>query len=432
MHCIAGKYEVITELGTGGTGVVYLVRHTDLGVSYALKVLNRELSEDEHFIESFKREAEVLLRFSHPGTTQLRDFGRTEDGHYYFAMDYCDGVSLKEILDRDGPYPIKRALNITLEILDVLRAAHEQGIVHRDIKPANTMIREQEDGLEIVQVLDFGTALIKKQLESDESHAVVGTPCYMSPEQASGERDLDSRSDLYSVGILLYELLTGDVPFEGETVVQTLLMQVTQPPAPFAALYGIPEEVEQLVLKALEKSPEKRFQSAIQFTKACKEVLKSAEQWGRAKRVEAKEETAVASPSTEQSGAAPEELRILCLDDNEMILHILQHILEREGYTVFTAIDCSSIHNYLFNEQIDLLISDINMPGMPGTKICKMLKSEMDELKIILFSNIADRDLKKQSQESNADGWISKNTKPEEWLTEIKRIIKQQNESAPS
>lgn len=423
MHIIAGKYEILTELGTGGTGVVYLVRHIDLGVSYALKVLNRELSEDDHFIESFKREAEVLLRFSHPGTTQLRDFGRTEDGLYYFAMDYCDGVSLKEILERDGPYPIKRALNIVLEILDVLRAAHEQGIVHRDIKPANTMIREQEDGLEIVQVLDFGTALIKKQLESDASHAVVGTPCYMSPEQASGERDLDNRSDLYSVGILLYELLTGDVPFEGQTVVQTLLMQVTQPPAPFAVMYGIPQEVEKLVLKALEKKPEKRFQSAMEFSKACQKVLESAEQWVNPISLSSTKSSSSQSGDLKEKNDAPEELRILCLDDNEMILHILQHILEREGYTVFTALDCSSIHSYLFNEHIDLLISDINMPGMPGTKICKMLKSEMDDLKIILFSNIADRDLKKKSQESNADGWISKNTKPEEWLTEIKRIV---------
>jgi len=425
MKLIAKKYEVVHQLGKGGMGDVYLVRHADLGVSYALKLLNRELSEDARFIERFKLEAEVLLRFSHPGTTQLRDFGKTEDGLHYIAMDYCDGVPLKDILERDGPYPVKRALELIIEVLDVLEAAHQQGIVHRDIKPANLVVEEKNGITERLRVLDFGTALIKKHIGQKEAdQGILGTPCYMSPEQAAGEIDLDHRSDIYSTGVLLYELLSGEVPFEGETVVQTLIMHLTQPPPSFASTYGIPEEVEEVMHRALAKKREERFQSCTEFSKACTEVITSLSRGSTGvttKKTEKEKPKVTEAP--QQSSAEQRGMKILCLDDNEMILHILEHILLKEGFQVFTAQDCSSIHDYLFQEKIDLLISDINMPGMPGTKICKLLKMEMEGLKVVLFSNIPDRELEKCSKENLADGWISKNTKPDTWLAEINRVV---------
>jgi len=422
MRLIADKYEVITELGVGGTGSVLLVRHTDLGVHYALKLLNRDLSEDRRFIETFKQEAEVLLHFSHPGTTQLRDFGRTEDDLYYLAMDYCDGLPLKDVLEKDGPYPVKRGIEICIQILSVLEAAHIKGIIHRDIKPANIMIERDAAGVEQVRVLDFGTALLKKHMGESAEVVAVGTPCYMSPEQAAGDGQLDHRSDIYAVGIVLYELLTGDVPYEGESIIQTLIMHLTQPPAPFAARYGIPHEVEGLVFRALSKKKEDRFESAAEFSKSCQAVLDKIKKDltpSGAIDLNKKESKEIVAPQQSEK----EQLKILCLDDNEMILHILQHILEKEGYKVFTALDCSSIHSFLFQEKIDLLVSDVQMPGMPGTKICKLLKKTMQELKVVLFSNIPERELKKCSEENLADGWISKHTKPDEWLAKIKEII---------
>jgi len=422
MKIIADKYETITELGVGGTGSVLLVRHADLGVHYALKLLNRNLSEDSRFIETFKQEAEVLLHFSHPGTTQLRDFGRTDDGLYYLAMDYCDGLPLKDVLEKDGPYPVKRGLEICIQILEVLEAAHAKGIIHRDIKPGNIMIERDAAGTEQVKVLDFGTALLKKHIGESTEVVAVGTPCYMSPEQAAGDGQLDHRSDIYSVGIVLYELLTGDVPYEGESIIQTLILHLTQPPAPFAARYGIPHEVEGLVFRALAKQSGDRFESAKDFSAACRDVIAQIQQRmspggvDHSSLPEAKEVQVSQADSQEQT-------KILCLDDNEMILHILKHILEKEGYKVFTALDCSAIHNFLFREKIDLLVSDVQMPGMPGTKICKLLKKSMEDLKVVLFSNIPERELKKCSEENLADGWISKHTKPDEWLTKIKAII---------
>jgi len=245
----------------------------------------------------------------------------------------------------------------------------------------------------------------------------------MSPEQAAGETGLDARSDIYSAGIVLYELLTGDVPFEGETVVQTLLMHLTQLPLPFGSRYGLPPAVESLVFRALEKRREDRYQSAQEFHEACGRVLAELRSPAQQQASGSRETTVVRAETESKNGADSQELRILCLDDNEMILHILQHILEKEGYKVFTALDCSAIHRFLFQEKIDLLVSDVQMPGMPGTKICRLLKKSMKDLKVVLFSNIPERELEKCSKENFADGWVSKHSKPEDWLAEIKKVI---------
>lgn len=431
MTIIAGKYEVLKELGEGASGKVYLVKHTDLDVRYALKILDRSLSEHARFIERFKREAEVLLRFSHPGSIQVRDFGKTADGLYYMAMDFCQGISLKKVLEREGAFRPARALDILNQVLAVLVAAHKVGIIHRDIKPENIMLEVDDLGREVVKILDFGIAKLKESLDTNVSMTIegasIGTPQYMSPEQAAGEKDLDHRVDLYAAGILTYEMLTGAVPFKGQTVLQTLLMHLTQPVEPFAERMGFPDYLEALVLKALEKNREQRYQDAVAFGDACRKAIQMMSQPVVVAEAPTEE---IASDAVEESTEtekvvteAKEPLKILCLDDSEMILHIMKHILEQAGYEVFTANNASSIHSYLFTQNVKLLISDVQMPDLPGTKVCKMLKKSISDLKIVLFSNLPDRELEKLSEESNADGWISKNTKPAEWLEKINEII---------
>lgn len=433
MRFIAGKYETIKELGVGGTGTVYLVRHVDLEVHYALKLLNHSVSGDSRFIENFKREAELLLRFSHPGVTQLRDFGKTEDGFYYLAMDYVKGASLKERIEEVGPHSLVEAIRLVSEVLAVLQAAHEQGFTHRDIKPGNILIEKDLSGRERVKVVDFGTAQIKQHLEEGDEIEVVGTPCYMSPEQAAGESDIDARSDVYSVGILLYELLTGAVPFEAGTVVQTLLLHLTQEPTPFAERFAYPKKIESLVFRALAKNRENRFSSAKEFFQELSWFLgEISEEHMESAAPSKPKRSPVARTNLVISPVSTAETKILCLDDNEMILHILQHILEKEGYTVYTSLDCSSIHDYLFNEKIDLLVSDVQMPGMPGTKICRLLKKSMKELKVVLFSNIPERELAKHAKANFADGWVSKCTKPEEWLSTIQKVLAEETIIRPS
>ena len=206
MEIIADKYEVVREIGAGATGTVYLVKHKDLGVEYALKVLNRFLSNDQKFISRFRQEGEVLTRFTHPGSVQLRDFGKTSDGLYYMTMDYCEGTVLKDALKEKGKFEAKEALEIVRQTLEVLDASHKAGIIHRDIKPDNIMLANNEDGSLQVKIMDFGIAKIREGVDVSSTMTVegasVGTPQYMSPEQAGGESDLDHRVDVYSAGVV--------------------------------------------------------------------------------------------------------------------------------------------------------------------------------------------------------------------------------------
>jgi serine/threonine protein kinase len=418
MNTIAGKYEIIRELGQGGSGTVYLVKHVDLGVTYALKILKTELV-DQRFIDRFKREAEVLIRFNHPGSVALRDFGKTETGAYYMAMDFCDGTTLQQLIEAQGEVPLRRVIRILDQLLETLQAAHQAGIVHRDIKPENIMLEKAQDGSDVVRILDFGIAKLREQ-KNDSSRTMdgvsVGTPQYMSPEQASGEQNLDHRVDIYSLGCVVYEMLTGKPPFAGDTVLQTLIMHLTQPVPAFAQEYGFPNYVETFVCKALEKNREHRYQSAGDFLTALRKLKETIFPPTR-------ETPSVQAVASDQDATSKRVTKILCLDDSEMILHIFKHILEEKGFTVFTASNSSAVHQYLFQEKVDLLVTDVQMPDIPGTKVCRMLKKTIPELKVILFSNLPERELEHMSVESKADGWISKNTKPKEWVEKIVDVL---------
>lgn len=423
---IAGKYDVVRELGKGSFGKVFLVKHAILKIPYALKLLNRSLIEDEVFIERFKQEAAILQRFSHPGSIQLRDFGQTEDGQYYMAMDFCEGKLLSAVIEEHGKLAPLEALDIIQQVLIVLEAAHEFGIVHRDIKPENVMVLKNDANENVIKILDFGVAKLKMDLPTDSGSTVkgtsIGTPHYMSPEQAAGEGDLDTRADIYSVGIMLYEMLTGEVPFRGETVLLTLLMHITRPPKPFASRMGLSQSLEDLVFKAIEKDRDRRFGTVVEFLRACAAV----EEELRSGSVKRSAPASKASPQPDELGPVPPgATKILCLDDNEMVLQILKYVLSQQGYEVFTATEYSTIHEYLFDKKANLLLCDVQMPGVPGTKVCKMLKESLHDLKIALFSNLPVRDLEKLARESHADDWISKNDGPDHWLKRIKEILAQ-------
>lgn len=433
MQIIAGKYEVVRELGEGSTGVVYLVRHIDLKIEYALKLLSQNLHSDKTVIERFKDEAAALEALDHPGVVKLRDFGKTADDQYYMTLDFCPGSPLRKLVEERGAFDPGDALRIMIQILDILSTAHEAGIIHRDIKPDNIMLTTDRDGVEVVKILDFGIARLRRRgdIRITIEGVPIGTPEYMSPEQAAGELHIDHRTDLYSSGVLMYELLTGRAPFDSDTVIQILLLHLSQPPPPMNLPLSIPALVENITLKALHKNRDDRFASAAEFKAACEEALELLENdkqepaqipQGRVGKIlkEVKPGVFIPTPPPERAGSAA---RILCLDDDEMILDILKHILQREGYEVFTVTDTSLMHHYLFQEQIDLLISDIQMPGIAGTKVCEMLKATMKDLKVILFSNLPQEDVQKASVESQADSWISKHTKPDTWLEVIREVL---------
>lgn len=425
---IAGKYEIIKPLGEGCSGTVYLVKHRELDILYALKLLNSYLSHDTSFIERFKREASVLERFAHPGTVRLRDFGRTEEGLYYMTMDYCPGYLLKEPLEQGYHFSVDETLEIMMQVLDTLEAAHHVGVIHRDIKPENIMLEEREDGTKFARILDFGIAKIRSEMEVTGSVTIVGaslgTPQYMSPEQANGEVMIDHRADIYSAGILMYELLTGRVPFLGKNVVQTLLMHVMRDPDPFDPSLNIPPLVQDIVFRALRKEPSDRYQSAADFRSSCAMALTAKVQQGKVPEAAPvnplPSESQTHLQATSRQSGKP---RILYLDDDQVLLNIVKFMMETQGFELLTSTNPSEVHRYIFDNELDLLITDVNMPGIPGTKVCSMIKEVLPELKIVLFSNLDERDLARSCNECNADGWISKNWKPDVWISRVRDLV---------
>jgi beta-lactam-binding protein with PASTA domain len=251
-----GRYRIVRRLGSGGMANVYLAEDQELGRRVAIKILNDRHAADEQFVERFRREAKNAASLSHPNIVSIYDRGEAE-GTYYIAMEYLDGRTLKELIVRNGPAPIRRAIAYAREVLSALRVAHRQGIVHRDIKPHNVLV----DSEGRLKVTDFGIARAGAS-QMTEVGSIIGTAQYLSPEQARGST-VDHRSDIYSLGIVLYELLTGVAPFSGDTPLEIAMKHLSAVPEPPSAKRAeIPEDLDMIVLRALAKDPESRYQSA--------------------------------------------------------------------------------------------------------------------------------------------------------------------------
>ncbi len=250
------RYVIKRKLGSGGMADVYLAEDQELGRRVALKLLNDRHAADEQFVERFRREAQSAAGLNHPNIVSIFDRGRAE-GTYYIAMEYLDGRTLKELLVRNGPTPIPIAIDYARQILGALSFAHRNGIIHRDIKPHNIVVGG--DGR--LKVTDFGIARSGAS-QMTEAGSIVGTAQYLSPEQARGA-PVDPRSDLYSLGIVLYEMLTGHVPFTGDTPVEIAMKHLSQVPEPPSKLRpDVPHDLDAVVMRALAKDPDQRYASA--------------------------------------------------------------------------------------------------------------------------------------------------------------------------
>jgi serine/threonine-protein kinase len=252
-----GRYLIIRKLGSGGMANVYLAMDQELGRRVAIKILDDRHARDAQFVERFRREAQNAAGLSHPNIVSIYDRGDSE-GTYYIAMEHVEGRTLKELLVARGPSPLGIAIDYTRQILSALRFAHRNGIVHRDIKPHNVIV----DGDGRVKVMDFGIARAGAASQMTEAGSIIGTAQYLSPEQARGA-PVDQTSDLYSTGIVLYELLTGSVPFTGETPVEIAMKHLSQAPVPPSTHRPeVPRDLDYVVLRALAKDPAGRYHSA--------------------------------------------------------------------------------------------------------------------------------------------------------------------------
>ncbi len=251
-----GRYRIMRKLGTGGMANVYLAEDQELGRRVAIKILDDRHAGDDQFVERFRREAKNAASLSHPNIVSIYDRGEAE-GTYYIAMEYLDGRSLKELIVSRGPAPVNIAIDYAQQILAALRFAHRHGIVHRDIKPHNVLV----DAEGRLKVTDFGIARAGAS-QMTEAGSIIGTAQYLSPEQAKGS-PVDQTSDLYSVGVVLYELLTGTVPFSGDTPVEIAMKHLSSVPDPPSAHRAeIPRDLDYVVMRALAKDPTERYQSA--------------------------------------------------------------------------------------------------------------------------------------------------------------------------
>ena len=267
---LADRYHVLKKLGEGGMGRVYLAEHVKMGRKSAIKVLNPTMVYDPDAVARFNREAANASRITHPNVCAIYDFGETPEGLIYLAMEFIEGEPLTDLLAREGALPPRRAALVCTQVADALQAAHDLGIVHRDLKPDNIMLTRGRDGSDVVKVVDFGIA---KAVGGDDSQKVtktglvIGTPEFMSPEQLAGDK-LDGRSDIYSLALVLFKMVTGKLPFEASTVQETMIQRLTDEPLTLAAArpdLRFPSGFQETLDAGLTRSPVDRYQTAAKF-----------------------------------------------------------------------------------------------------------------------------------------------------------------------
>ncbi len=272
-QALNGRYQLISVVGSGGMAQVYKARDNVLGRIVAVKLLREQYTGDGQFVVRFRREAQAAANLAHPNIVNVYDVGQDGDLHY-IVMEYVAGASLKEVITSAAPFPANKAATIAIQILAGLEYAHRNGLIHRDIKPQNVMIGP--DGT--VKVTDFGIAKSVSDLGLTEAGLALGTAHYFSPEQAKGERVVPA-SDIYAVGVTMYEMLTGKLPFESDSIMGLAYKHISEPPKPIRELIpSVPPRLEAIVMKALSKDPTERFASAAEMEKALRAMLAGGQQ----------------------------------------------------------------------------------------------------------------------------------------------------------
>ena len=262
---LAGKYRIDEVISEGGMGTVYRATHILMDKRVAIKVLQPSLAADSVVVARFSREARAASRISHPHAISVTDFGESEDGIVFLVMEFLHGKTLKEIIRSNGPLPLPRVVEIMRQVCGALEAAHAENVIHRDLKSDNIMLIDVAEG-DWVKVLDFGIAKIQEPAGQDPGltspDLIIGTPQYMSPEQCTQTSEIDARSDVYSLGVILYELLAGHVPFTGESSTTIMFKHLQEAPPDLQSVRGdLPRVVAEVVGRALAKQPQDRFQT---------------------------------------------------------------------------------------------------------------------------------------------------------------------------
>ncbi|MBI4532494.1 MAG: protein kinase [Candidatus Melainabacteria bacterium] len=382
---LAEKYEIISRLGAGGMSVVYKARHKLMDRLVAIKMLHARLVKDQATIMRFQQEAKALSRLNHPNLVTAFDFGLLSEGQPYLVMDFVEGESLEELLDKNGPQSADWCVALTMQVCRALAHAHQMGVLHRDLKPGNIILARTPKGSTVAKVVDFGLATFLPESgvafqKLTNVNEVPGSPLYMSPEQCRG-RELDLRSDIYSLGCVMHEVLTGLPPFVGADWMETMQKQVYETPAPLCStlpILEIPCRLEEIVLKCLTKDPGERYQSMEQL----RLDLEAA-------RAPAKMTPSVMLPIPKELAEKEKALSLMVVEDLESQReHVVKLIKEKVPGPLQIHEATNGLEALKLFEQVhpDMIVSDISMPEMNGIKMAQQIWSKSPQTKILFWS----------------------------------------------
>lgn len=410
---LRNRYEIVEHLGDGSTATVYKALDARLGRDVAIKLLLPHVRETTR--KRFIQEATAAAQLNHPNIMAIFDID--EDGDKMFlVVEYVEGVSLTHYI----PSKTEVVVDLGLQIAQALQYAHEREIIHRDIKPANIKVTPEGK----IKIMDLGLALPRDATRVTAHGMVIGTPAYLSPEQAQGLK-LDHRTDIYSLGIVLYEMATGQLPFNADDIGALLLQQVKQPPPPPRLIVSeLPVALENVILKALEKNPVRRFQSCGAMATALQAVIQSEE-------VDSESETLKSRPSwadtlqTEQPKRSGRTLRVILADDHTLLRRSLANLLEtREDFVVVAeAGDGETALKQTISILPDLLLLDLNMPIKGGLEIIPEVRSKAPTVKVLVLTGREEDAYIIRALRAGAHGYILKSAEESELVDAMAKVM---------
>lgn len=418
------RYEIREHLGDGSTATVYKARDTRLERDVALKVLLPHVRENTR--KRFFQEATAAAKLNHPNIMAIYDMDE-EDGQAFLVVEYVDGQPLTRFI----PSPPEVVCELGSQIASALHYAHERDIIHRDIKPANIKVTLENQ----VKIMDLGLALRSETKRLTADGMIIGTPAYLSPEQAQGLK-LDPRTDIYSLGVVLYEMATGQLPFDADDISALLLQQVKQPPAPPRLIVpDMPIGLENIILNAMEKQPARRFQTSAAMASALHKVVEIKEQSEAPTQAmisaEDRERLTQANhtqpaPAHAHGGRSRPVLRIILADDHTILRKTLVSFIEAQGdfVVVAEADNGESALKQAVSLLPDVLLLDLNMPGKGGLDILPDVRKEAPTVKVLVLTG-RDEDLYiMRALRAGAHGYLLKSTSEEELLTGLVNVTK--------
>ena len=406
------RYEVTKHLGDGSTATVYLATDTRLGRDVALKVLLPHVRESSR--KRFFQEANAAAQLNHPNIMALHDIDE-EDGTHFLVVEFVEGESLQDYI----PTSPEEVVRLGAQIARALQYAHDHEVIHRDIKPANIKVTPEGQ----IKIMDLGLALPREAKRVTAHGMVIGTPAYLSPEQAQG-LDLDSRTDVYSLGVVLFEMATGELPFNADDIGALLLQQVKQPPPPPRSINAeIPVGLENVILKTLEKKPASRFQTADALANALEATIVPG---GAAAAAAAGSSPPPRSTATMQY--AGRTIRVVLADDHNILRKTLASFLESHDDIVVIgeAADGEGALREVTVLHPDVLVLDLNMPGMSGLEVLPKIKQEAPSVKVLVLTGREEEWYIVQALRAGANGYILKVGDEQELVDGITKVMQGQ------